>query len=138
LLPVPISKTFDKSVSFWIYQHPFPPSPIQPKSWAQSINKNALYCLQIFCVSIKFGVSESIENNPSVTTSIALLGSLYLVFRKVYTMASWSRCPNLVTFFVAAYAPSCKQLCDKLSMMTWSYYLINPLITPKPANHPAE
>ena len=138
LLPVPINRTFDRSVSFWIYQHPFPYYPMHPKSWAQSISKYAPYFLHIFWVYTKSGVSESIENNPYVTTKMALTGSAYLVFWRASTIALWLRWGNLIIFLVAALAPSCRQLWESWSMMTWSYYLTKALITPNPANHPAE
>lgn len=118
LLPVPINSTFDKSVNFWIYQHPLPVSPIHPKSCAQSISRKALYFLHTFWASTKSVVSESMEKRPSVTTRIAFYVSLSLVFLMASTIASKLRCGNFITFLVAAYAPYCRQLWDKLSMIT--------------------
>src|SRR6267378_7394820 len=37
---------------------------------------------------------------------------------------------------VAAFAPSCRQECDSMSMTTWSADRTKPLITPKPAAQP--
>src|SRR6266851_3855522 len=37
---------------------------------------------------------------------------------------------------VAAFAPSCRQECDNMSMTTWSADRTRPLITPKPAAQP--
>ena len=138
LLPVPIRITLERSSSFWIYQHPLPFSPMHPKSWAQSINKNALYSLQTFWVSTRLAVSESMEKSPYVTTKIAFLESFYLVALRLSTIALWSRCGNLIILLVAALAPSCKQLWDSWSMIIWSYSFTSALMAPKPANQPAE
>ena len=138
LLPVPIRITFDKSYSFWISQHPFPFSPMHPKSCAQSINKKALYYLHTLWVKFRSAVSESIEKRPSVITNTAFYLSFSLTFFKDSTIASWSKWGNLITFPVAALAPYCKQLWESLSIIIVSFYFTRALITPKPASHPAE
>ena len=138
LLPVPNKRTFDLSSRPWTYQNPFPVSPICPKSWAQSSNKKALCSLQIFWYALMSGESESIEKSPSVTTKIASSGFFYLTYLSFLVIYYWLRCSNLWIFLVDAFAPYWRQLCESLSIIMWSCSLIKPLITPKPASHPAE
>ncbi len=138
LLPVPSKSTFDKSVNPWTSHIPLPFYPMWPKSWAQSINKNALFYLHIFWYALRSGESESIEKRPSVTTRIAFSGSFFLSSVSILVISSWSRWLNLWIFFVAALAPSWRQLCESLSIMMWSWSLMSPLMTPNPASHPAE
>ena len=138
LLPVPTKRTFDKSFKPWTYHTPLPFSPMWPKSCAQSINKNALFYLQTLWYAIKSGESESIEKSPSVTTRMAFSGSFFLTSWTILVISAWSRWLNLWIFFVEALTPSWRQLWESLSMMTWSWSLISPLMTPNPASHPAE
>jgi hypothetical protein len=138
LLPVPISKTFERSVRPWTSQNPRPFYPIWPKSWAQSISKYALFYLQTLWYVLRSGESESIEKRPYVTTRIALSGSFFLTSVRVLIISYWSKWENLCIFFVAALAPYWRQLWESLSITMWSSSLISAFMTPKPANHPAE